>query len=172
MNILIAEDHRMTLRMLEKYLEELDYEVTAVEDGKKAWEEYQDKHPQIIITDWEMPEMNGLELIKNIRNHEDESYTYIILLTAKDEKSELVEGLSAGADDYIRKPFDRDELRVRVRAGKRIVDLQGGRIWFHAGPGEKGTVFKFIWNKQTNDQSLQAEEYRDEQNEPREHIAG
>src|SRR5262249_49944633 len=78
----------------------------------------------IVITDWMMPEMDGLELIRRMRGGEHSRYVYVILLTAKSQKEDLVQGMEAGADDFLSKPFDRDELRVRLRAGERVIELE------------------------------------------------
>lgn len=124
MKILIAEDERLTRLMLRKYLENLGYEVLEAEDGAQAYEIYQRERIAFLITDWMMPNLNGLELLEKIRDENREEYTYIIFLTSKEEKDEMIEAISHGADDYIRKPFDKGELSVRVRAGQRIVELQ------------------------------------------------
>lgn len=124
MKILIAEDEPTTRIRLERYLEKMGYAPTAVENGTQAWEQFQSGQFSLVLTDWEMPEVDGLELVRRIRGSEREEYTYIIMLTAKSETSEIVEGMETGADDFVTKPFDRNELRVRVRAGQRIVDLE------------------------------------------------
>jgi len=124
MKILVVEDDPITNRMLEKYLVDLDFEVSTASNGRQGWEIFCQEDIRFVITDWMMPEMNGIELIKKIREANEKQYCYIILLTAKNEKDEIVEGISSGADDYIIKPFHKEELAVRVRAGQRIVDLQ------------------------------------------------
>ena len=86
-------------------------------NGKQALAAALETNPQIVITDWMMPEMDGLELIRRIRACESSGYSYVILLTAKSQKEDLIEGMEAGADDFLTKPFDRDELRVRLREG-------------------------------------------------------
>jgi len=124
MNILVVEDDTVTNRILEKNLLDLGFEVFTASDGLRGWEIFCEKKVHFVITDWMMPEMNGLELIKKIRESDEKVYCYVILLTAKNDKNEIVEGISSGADDYIVKPFDREELAVRVRAGQRIAELQ------------------------------------------------
>jgi sigma-B regulation protein RsbU (phosphoserine phosphatase) len=125
MRILIAEDERITRTTLARQLQSWGHEVTAAEDGQQAWEllgaggEY-----DIVITDWEMPRMSGVELVRRIRETPGSAYTYVILLTSRSNKSDIVSGIEAGADDYVSKPFDRDELRVRLLAGERIVRLE------------------------------------------------
>ena len=127
--VLIAEDDPLSRRLLERCLQQWDYHVTAVENGVDAWEIMQTENaPQLAILDWMMPGMEGIELCRRIRSHDQTPYRYVLLLTAKDNKQDLVAGLEAGADDYLTKPFDVDELRARVRAGKRILDLQAALI--------------------------------------------
>ncbi|QDU80764.1 Phosphoserine phosphatase RsbU [Polystyrenella longa] len=124
MKILIAEDELATRLRLERYLEKMGYEPTAVENGAQAWELFQEGGYSLVLTDWMMPEMDGLELVRRIRSMNRDEYTYVIMLTSKSETSEIVEGMETGADDFVTKPFDRNELRVRVRAGERIVQLE------------------------------------------------
>ena len=122
--ILIVEDTRMTRRMLERYLQALGYEVLQASSGEQALQLHRQHRVPFVITDWEMPGMSGLELVRRIRESQDGTYTYVVFLTAREGKADLVTGIGAGADDYLRKPFDKDELAVRVRAGQRIVELQ------------------------------------------------
>ncbi len=124
MNVLVAEDERVTRHLLEQYLDSWGLKVTAASDGGQAWEFYQSGDFELVISDWNMPEMNGLQLVKRIREHVRGQYAYVILLTARSEKADLVNGLDAGADDFLSKPFDRNELRARLRAGQRIISLQ------------------------------------------------
>ena len=114
----------MMRTILRNWLESWGYRVTAAEDGVRAWGMLQaEPAPQILILDWMMPGMDGLELCRLIRER-DSSYQYILLITAKEDKQDLVRGLEAGADDYLSKPFDRNELRARLRTGQRILTLQ------------------------------------------------
>jgi two-component system cell cycle response regulator len=127
--VLIAEDDPLFRRILERWFQQWDYRVTAVENGLDAWEVLQrDDAPQLAILDWMMPGMDGIELCRRIRSRDQSPYRYVLLLTAKDDKQDVIAGLEAGADDYLTKPFDVDELRARVRAGKRILDLQAALI--------------------------------------------
>jgi len=127
--VLIAEDDPMLRKILRSSLEGWGYQVTAVEDGAKAWEMLQqDPAPQMLILDWMMPAIDGLELCRLLRERYRLPYQYILLVTAKDDKQDLVRGLEAGADDYLSKPFDRNELRARLRTGRRILTLQGEQI--------------------------------------------
>ena len=125
MRILLAEDDVITRRLLEAQLKKWGHEVVPCSDGQQAWDQLnKDESPKLVILDWMMPVMDGLTVSKKIRELETRPYTYIILLTAKSRKEDIVEGLEAGADDYITKPFDPQELRVRIRAAIRIVQLQ------------------------------------------------
>jgi sigma-B regulation protein RsbU (phosphoserine phosphatase) len=124
MRILIAEDERITRTTLARQLQSWGHEVTAAEDGQQAWERLGAAEFDIVITDWEMPRLSGLELVRRIREAPAGAYTYVIILTSRSNKSDIVSGIEAGADDYVAKPFDRDELRVRLLAGERIVRLE------------------------------------------------
>jgi two-component system cell cycle response regulator len=127
--VLIAEDDPIFRRILESWFKKWGYRATAVENGLAAWEVLQNEDaPQLAILDWMMPGMDGIELCRRIRGHDQGLYRYVLLLTAKDDKQDVIAGLEAGADDYLTKPFDADELRARVRAGKRILDLQAALI--------------------------------------------
>lgn len=133
MKILIAEDDAVSRRLLRGHLERWGHTVTEAVDGAEAWElmlagERGDLEEgggySLVIADWMMPAMDGLELIQRIRHAQLPRYVYILMLTAKNEKSDIVHGMDAGADDYLTKPFDKDELRSRLQAGIRILKLQ------------------------------------------------
>jgi sigma-B regulation protein RsbU (phosphoserine phosphatase) len=124
MKILIAEDEKISRRILEMTLTNASYDVVTVEDGVKALESIQKEVPDMLITDWMMPELDGLQLCRRIRSLDLSGYVYIILLTALTQKERIIEGLDAGADDYITKPFERAELLARVRAGERVIRLE------------------------------------------------
>ena len=127
--VLIAEDDPLFLCLLERWFKRWDYRVTAVENGLDAWEVLQKEDaPQLAILDWMMPGMDGIELCRRIRSRDQGPYRYVLLLTARDDPRDVVAGLEAGADDYLTKPFDVDELHARVRTGKRILDLQAALI--------------------------------------------
>ncbi len=121
--ILIADDHELSRFKLENDLTKWGHEVTSAEDGVQALEMFKSGEFSIIITDWMMPNMDGLELVQRIRELKTDDYIYIIMLTAKAEKQDIVAGMGAGADDFLTKPFNRDELQVRLRAGTRITKL-------------------------------------------------
>lgn len=125
MQILIAEDDLVSRRALETTLVRWGYEVRAVQDGAAAWRILQEPGaPKMAILDWMMPEMDGVEVCRRARALPHSEAAYLILLTAKGSKEELVEGLRGGADDYLTKPFNRDELKARVHVGWRVVNLQ------------------------------------------------
>ena len=129
MKILIAEDNATSRNILEAVLVKWNYEVVSACDGNEAWEKLQDNDaPKLIILDWMMPGKNGIELCRKLRSRDNVEPMYIILLTARDDKNDIVEGLSAGADDYISKPFNTDELRARIDVGRRMVELQDSLI--------------------------------------------
>jgi two-component system cell cycle response regulator len=122
--ILIAEDDPVSRRMLGKVLNKSGYEVVAVENGKIALDKYKEKFFPIVLTDWMMPEMDGFELCKSIRDHAIERYVFIVLLTAKDSKEDIILGFEAGADDYLTKPINYAELIARIKTGTRILELE------------------------------------------------
>jgi phosphoserine phosphatase RsbU/P len=124
MKILLAEDHEPTLSMLTLALETMDHEVVGAANGLQAWAAYQAGGLRVLITDWLMPEMDGLELVKRIRGAERSHYTYIIMLTSLEGRERYFEGIDAGADDFLNKPCDINELTARLRVAERIVNLQ------------------------------------------------
>ncbi len=125
MKILIAEDNPTSRRILKAVLVKWNYDVISACDGNEAWEKLQDEDaPRLIVLDWMMPGINGVEICRRLRRKDGVEPMYIILLTARDDKNDIVEGLTAGADDYIAKPFDKDELRARIDVGRRVVELQ------------------------------------------------
>jgi signal transduction histidine kinase/DNA-binding response OmpR family regulator len=124
MDILIVEDDFISRNILKKMLVEMGQTVIEAENGKQGWEILNSRGVRLIISDWMMPGMNGLELCKKIRSGSFKEYIYVIMLTAKDGRADLMEVFRAGADDYIPKPFDPEELRARVMTGLRIIDLE------------------------------------------------
>jgi CheY-like chemotaxis protein len=123
--ILIAEDDVVSRRALEATLNKWGYQVQVAKDGTAAWEALQsDNAPKLAILDWMMPKMDGVEVCRRVRAELRLESTYLILLTAKGTKEDLVAGLDGGADDYLVKPFNRDELKARVQVGLRVVNLQ------------------------------------------------
>lgn len=123
LRILIAEDHDVTRFKLKADLEKWGHFVVEAEDGQQAWELFQEDEFAVVITDWMMPGMDGVQLVQLIRSAKRADYVYVIMLTAKAEKHDIVAGMGAGADDFLGKPFHRDELNVRLRAARRITEL-------------------------------------------------
>src|SRR5580765_4834708 len=117
MRILVAEDERITRMTLARQLQAWGHEVVAAEDGQQAWEQFE-AGPEfdIVLTDWEMPRVSGVEFVRRIRGAARSAYTYLIILTRRSDKTDVVNGIEAGADDFVCKPFDREELRVRLLA--------------------------------------------------------
>lgn len=125
MKILIAEDEYTTRLMVQVCLENWGYSIESVEDGKKAWDIInQNNPPQIAVLDWEMPGISGIDLCRKIKSLDRSSPIHVILLTARDSKNDISQGFEAGADDYITKPFNDDELGARIRVAERIVTIQ------------------------------------------------
>jgi len=148
--ILIAEDSIVSRHLLEATLRKWGYEVVVACDGLEALELMQREHaPNLAILDWMMPGMTGLEVCERIRQRAGEPYTYILLLTSKSQKEDLIEGMDAGADDYITKPFDQHELQVRLRAGRRLVDLQAELLSAREALREQATKdsLTHLWNR-------------------------
>jgi diguanylate cyclase (GGDEF)-like protein len=125
MRVLIADDDQITRKMLESNLSRWNYEVVSCQDGESAWRILTScAPPRLAILDWMMPGLSGVELCQQLRERKSEPYTYLILLTVRGDKHDLVYAMSVGADDYLAKPFDPGELEVRILAGRRILELQ------------------------------------------------
>ena len=124
MKILIAEDDYVSRLLVKKAVGKIGHDTIEAENGRLAWQLFLEQDPDMVISDWMMPEMDGITLCRNIRSSGKKAYSYIILLTAKDKMTDLVEVFDAGADDYIIKPFKPDELRSRIKTGERIVHLE------------------------------------------------
>ncbi len=123
--VLVADDSLVMRRLLEASLASWAYEVVSAADGQQAWEILSGPDPpSIAILDWMMPGQSGLAICRQLRERQTTPYIYVILLTARGLREDIVEGLNAGADDYVVKPFDKHELEVRLRAGRRIIELQ------------------------------------------------
>ncbi|MGH9774362.1 MAG: GGDEF domain-containing response regulator [Candidatus Acidiferrales bacterium] len=125
MRILIAEDDPVSRRVLETFLRKWGYDVTSCQDGAQATRALQQPNaPSLAILDWMMPEMSGVDICRSIRAASRTLYSYLLILTAKSRKEDILAALEAGADDYLTKPFDPRELQARLLVGKRILDLQ------------------------------------------------
>ncbi len=124
MRVLIADDDPAALLLLESVLEDWGYEVTTARDGAEAWDVLRRADsPPLAILDWMMPGLDGVEVCRKVRQEGEAPYVYLILLTGKVRTQDIVQGMEAGADDYVSKPFEEQELKVRLRAGRRIVEL-------------------------------------------------
>jgi two-component system cell cycle response regulator len=125
MKILIADDEALSRKLLEKILQRAGYDVIAVENGRLAAEQLcQPEGPRLALLDWMMPELDGPGVCREVRRHRKLSYVHMILLTSKESKEDIVQGLQSGADDYLIKPCDPEELKARLRTGLRILDLE------------------------------------------------
>ena len=125
MKVLIADDDDVLRHILQTQLTKWGYDVVEARNGLEAWRLlHGNDAPKLAVLDWIMPGMDGVEVCKEIRKREDHPYIYLLLLTAKHKKEDVIAGMEAGADDYIAKPFEPQELKVRLRAGRRILDLQ------------------------------------------------
>lgn len=160
MRVLVADDSPIARRLLEAALKQWDYEVVSASDGLEAWEILRrDDAPRLAILDWMMPGLSGPELCRRVRQLNSQRYTYILLVTSRAEKQDLIEGLEAGADDYITKPFDQMELKVRLASGRRIVTLQDQLLEAQATLREQATLDALtrIWNRRTTLEILERE---------------
>jgi two-component system cell cycle response regulator len=150
MKILIAEDEPVSRRMLKGVLTRWGYEVISVEDGNAAWERLNTADaPRIALLDWMMPGQNGIDVCRKLRRHRPEPYTYILLLTAKDAKESVVEGLESGADDYLTKPFHFEELKARLRVGLRLLELEDTLVQAREAMRFRAThdTLTEVWNR-------------------------
>src|SRR5438067_12372062 len=124
MKVLIAEDDQDSRELLSWILQKLGYRVVAAANGKEAWEAFRKGRFRLVILDVLMPEIDGFELCRRVRLHKQSKYTYIIMVTALIGKKDYLEGMEAGADDFVTKPFDPDELKARLRVAERIISFQ------------------------------------------------
>jgi sigma-B regulation protein RsbU (phosphoserine phosphatase) len=125
MRVLAADDDRTALTILSGLLEQWHLEVSTAADGLAAWQQLQQPDPpSLAILDWEMPGLDGVEVCRRVRANPATAHLYVVLLTARDSRADLVQGLDAGADDYVTKPFHLEELRARVQVGIRVARLQ------------------------------------------------
>jgi len=163
MRILIADDSLVSRHLLEATLRKWNYEVTVACDGNEAWNILRGPDPpRLAILDWVMPGMSGPEVCKRVREHAKNgelNYTYMVLLTSKSQREDLIEGMEAGSDDYLTKPFDQHELKVRLRAGSRVIDLQRELVAAREELREQATkdFLTRIWNRSSILDILQRE---------------
>ena len=123
MRVLIADDDAVSRLTLRRAIEQLGHEVLVATDGTDAWELYRKHEVDVLVSDWLMPGMDGLDLCRRVREAQRETYTYVILLTSLEGKQHFMQGMQAGADDYLTKPLDREELRVRLQVAARVTSL-------------------------------------------------
>lgn len=148
--ILVADDSIVSRHLLNATLTKWGYEVVLANDGTQAWDLLQrDNAPPLAILDWMMPGLTGPEVCRKIRERGSHPYTYILLLTSKSLKEDLVEGMESGADDYVIKPFDQHELNVRLRAGIRMIDLHTELLVTREALREQATKDSLtkLWNR-------------------------
>jgi two-component system cell cycle response regulator len=163
MKILIAEDAPVSRRMLQGLLVKWGYDVVSVEDGDAALEKLKAPDaPRIALLDWMMPGQNGVDVCRALRKHRPLPYTYILLLTARDAKEGVVEGLESGADDYLTKPFDPQELKARIRVGLRLLELEDDLVQAREAMRFKAThdALTEIWNRGAILETLEREAWR------------
>lgn len=150
MQVLIADDDGVSRLMLANMLQKWNYEVVLACDGAEAWRLLQQENaPQLAILDWMMPGMTGPAVCEEVRKRSKEPYTYILLLTARADKRDLIEGMESGANDYLTKPFDAQELKVRLHAGLRILELQAELLAAREALREQATrdPLTRLWNR-------------------------
>lgn len=123
MRVLIAEDDAVSRRILQRAVERFGHECRATVDGAEAWQAYQDAPYDVVITDWVMPRVDGIELCELIRDNPGPCYTYVVLLSVLSDRGHFLKGMQAGADDYLTKPLDAEELQARLAAAERVTSL-------------------------------------------------
>ncbi len=153
MKILIAEDDPVSRKLLARIIEKWGHEVLAAEDGHSAWSIFQNSDIQLVITDWMMPKVDGIELCRRIRSAESKEYVYVIILTAREKMMDVIEGFEAGADDFVTKPFNQEELKSRIQVGIRILALENNLY-------KKNSQLKEVNDKLTGDMRAAAKVQR------------
>ena len=169
MRILIADDESVSRRMLQVLLGKWGYDVVTAEDGDAAWENLKSPDaPRMALLDWMMPGQNGVDVCRMLRKLRPEPYTYILLLTAKDAKESVVEGLESGADDYLTKPFNPQELKARIRVGLRLLDLEDNLVQAREAMRFKAThdTLTGVWNRGAILETLEREVWRSRREGP------
>jgi diguanylate cyclase (GGDEF)-like protein len=158
--VLVADDSIVSRHLLNATLTKWGYEVVLASDGDQAWEILQQPGaPNLAIFDWMMPGMTGLDICRKVRQRAMQPYTYILLLTSKGLKEDLIQGMEAGADDYVVKPFDQHELNVRLRAGTRWIELQTELLAAREALREQATKDSLtrVWNRSSILENLAGE---------------
>ena len=163
MKVLIAEDSTTSRHLLQAVVRKWGYEPVVACDGAQALERLREpSHPLLAILDWEMPGLTGPEVCRRLRQENSEPYVYVLLLTSKNLKADVIAGMEAGADDYVTKPFDQHELKVRLRAGRRIVELQDQLLAAREALREHATRDSLtgLWNRRSITEALEREAAR------------
>ena len=124
MNVLVVDDSPTSRLPISAFLRQMGHQVLVAEDGQQALMLWKTHHPDFVLTDWNMPKMDGLDLIRHIRRDDLDEYTYIILITTREDQEDLAHGFESGADDFMTKPINRRELLLRMQAGERLLQLQ------------------------------------------------
>ena len=122
--VLVVDDSPVSRKLLEQTLTEAPYALSFAKDGSDALRFFAERPPDLVIADWELPDISGPELCRTVRSKFSEAYTYLVLLTSNSDKKSIAEGLAAGADDYLTKPFDAEELLARLGVGRRVIEMQ------------------------------------------------
>lgn len=150
MKIMVAEDDALSRTLLERTLHRAGYEVISAVNGAAALEELtRDDPPRLALLDWVMPEKTGVEVCREMRRRKDQAYTYLILLSSRESKEDIVQGLESGADDYLTKPFNSDEPKARLRVGERILELEDRLVEAREGMRFQAThdLLTSLWNR-------------------------
>lgn len=124
MKILIADDDPVSRRLLDECVSDLDHDVTIVCDGREAWTKLMAERFDVVVSDWMMPKIDGIDLCRRLRARTSEPFCYVMLLTSRDTTDDVVEGITAGANDFMTKPWKREEFRARLCAAERVVQLE------------------------------------------------
>lgn len=150
MKALVADDDPVARRLLQSLLRKWGYEVIVAQDGAEAWQALQAEHsPRLALLDWMMPGKDGVEVCREARKRVAQPYVYMLLLTSKDNKRDVIDGLESGADDYLTKPFHPEELEARIRVGRRILDLEDNLVAAREALQFKAThdALTGLWNR-------------------------
>jgi len=153
MKILISEDDPIFRAILENNLKKWGYQVLSTANGRQAWEIISKPGcPNIVISDWMMPEMDGLQLCRKVRAHETPRYVYFMILTAKSDQQDILQGLEAGVDDYLTKPIDYVELKYRIHIGERIINLEEKVLELARKDSLTGTLNRRAFNEKLDEE--------------------